>query len=136
MTEVPPPNIEKYYTQYKAYFIEPNQGSGVYAITCQCGEEYVGATKRNLHTRIKEHVRDSQKTNIPNISGLSLHMKETKHNIQSHKILERANSYLERNIKEAYHIIKRKPALNLDSGNLPSDWHQCISNFASNLNQP
>ena len=37
LTEVPPKNTEKHYTQYKSYYMDSNQGSGIYSVTCQVG---------------------------------------------------------------------------------------------------
>ena len=34
---------------------DPNNRAGVYRIPCECGKVYIGETKRNLPTRLKEH---------------------------------------------------------------------------------
>ena len=107
LSEIPPKNIEKNLTLFKSYYVNPDQSSGVYSVHCQCGDEYIGVTKRNLSTRIKEHTRDAQK-DIPNMSGLSQHLKETQHSIHECRILENARTAIERNIKETFYILRNK----------------------------
>ena len=128
LAEVPPPNYERRLCQYKSYYVDPVNKSGVYLLKCECTDEYIGVTKRNLATRIKEHTRDARK-NDTNISGISQHLKESGHKIQSYHILANANTQVERNIKEAFYIIGRKPKLNSDPGNLNISWQQCFRRF-------
>ncbi|KAI5742692.1 hypothetical protein M8J77_010192 [Diaphorina citri] len=36
--------------------VEDEECSGVYKLTCECGAEYVGMTRRNIKTRTEEHI--------------------------------------------------------------------------------
>ena len=128
LAESPPCNWEKMISQFKTYFVDHTQKSGVYLLECECSGQYVGVTKRNLATRIKEHIRDARRSES-NCSGISQHMRESGHTIQETRILVGANSQVERNIREAFQIIKRNPELNLDAGNLNTLWQRCFERF-------
>ena len=128
LLDIPPKNVGKSLTGFKAYYVDRSESSGVYSVLCQCDKEYVGVPKRNIPTRIKEHARDARNDN-PNISGLSAHLKEEKHEIKSFKAVDNTTSNIERNIKETFQIIKRQPELNLDSGNAPLIWANCMKSF-------
>ena len=56
MVDTPPFNMEKSLNQFKHYFNDKLDNSGVYQVECQCNKTYVGVTKRNIRTRIKEHI--------------------------------------------------------------------------------
>ena len=128
MVDVPPPNVEKHINQFKHYYMDRLDNSGVYKVDCQCDKSYIGVTKRNIKTRIKEHIRDTNKVE-GNVSGLSSHLKQEKHQIKSVSYLDSANGIVERNIKEASYIAKHAPELNLDRGNIPQIWWSCLHHY-------
>ena len=42
-------------TRNQRLSFDPSNRAGVYRIPCECGKVYIGETKRNLPTRLKEH---------------------------------------------------------------------------------
>ena len=94
----------------------------VYELTCiKCKQTYIGETKRNLHTRIKEHQRAIERGDI-NISAMAQHYQEVHPSSSTPfpafyvKILQRSNDHADRLIKEAIYIRKLKPNINRDLG--------------------
>ena len=97
----------------------------VYKICCKdCDASYVGQTKRQLKTRLNEHVKNS-------ISNTSKHTVITEHTLeynhtfdwQNKKILDRETNYYKRLISEMIHIKLQTNGINymedtelLDSG--------------------
>lgn len=67
-------------------------------------------SKRNLNTRIREHVTDVNSPNpfllftvqllIESVSGLTKHLREHKHNIESSQILYKIKSHIDRTMIE------------------------------------
>jgi hypothetical protein len=121
---IPPLTIHKNFTQFKSYYVSKDTGTGVYQANCQCGEFYIGLTKRCVNVRISEHIRDSKKE-FPT-SGLSQHLKNSKHDIIDVKLLKRTDSHKERLVYESYYIRKKKPKLNLDQGILNKKWYSIL----------
>lgn len=100
----------------------------VYQIPCECGDFYVGETGRELETRVKEHKRCVAKADICN--GIAVHVKNTGHNVDwdNIKIIDRESDVEKRKIKEALHIKKLQPLLNLNDGVLlKSNWGGILS---------
>ena len=84
----------------------------VYHGTCNCENNYIRETIRNVVTRIDEHKQPNSK------SEPSKHLKNNPGHPFNRKILSRAPSYrLKRKILEAYFIKQLNPSLNdqLDS---------------------
>jgi len=74
----------------------------VYKITCHdCDASYVGQTKRQLRTRIKEHVSDINKKN-GSPSVISEHRLNFNHEVEweNIKIMDNEQSYQKRIISE------------------------------------
>ncbi len=91
----------------------------IYELTCTvCKEKYIGETQRELHTRVKEHNFATQ-TGRAN-SAMREHYEKQHTDIPpvpfTAKILETANDFIDRKLKEAKWIQKLKPSINRDSG--------------------
>lgn len=79
---------------------------------------YIGQTKRELHSRPKEHLR-YVKNNEPYKSGIVEHVLEEEHSIDlsSFKLIECENQYKRLNILESLHIhLNSKNNVNRDLG--------------------
>ena len=91
----------------------------VYSVKCKtCKDEYVGETKRALNVRKKEH-SDAICLGQCSKSAIAEHV----HDHPSHemdwstlKVVDRARRQVERRVLEAFHIYKRQPKINRDSG--------------------
>ncbi|KYM96993.1 hypothetical protein ALC62_12327, partial [Cyphomyrmex costatus] len=93
-----------------------NNTNVVYKIDClNCDCSYVGQTKRNLKTRIKEHKADLKK--LQNKSVVSKHQIEYNHTMDwdNVHILDNEPSYIKRSISEMIFIKKQLNGLNLQS---------------------
>ena len=83
----------------------------VYKITCSCCKKYVGETGRTMEERIKEHQADvNNKRSVEKITGLSQHLRESRHttNWKEIEILARENNIVKRKFKESVAISKEK----------------------------
>ena len=106
--------------------IKKEQKTGVvYHIKCECGQDYIGETERQLKDRLSEHTRKSSVEK----SAMANHLHFTKHKLLSdHKILDQDPDWHRRGVKEAIQIRKHKPSLNKDQGRhqLPNIWNDLI----------
>jgi len=85
----------------------------VYKISCQdCDASYIGQTKRQLGTRIKEHASDINKKN-GSPSVISKHRLNFRHDFEwdNVKIINNERSYPKRQISEMVHIKKQQNGL-------------------------
>ena len=83
----------------------------VYKITCSCCKTYVGETGRTIEERIKEHQADvNNKKSVEKITGLSQHLRESRHtpNWKEIEILARENNIVKRKFKESVAISQEK----------------------------
>jgi len=89
----------------------------VYKINClNCEKSYVGQTKRQLGTRVKEHKSDITKKNGL-LSVISEHRLEKNHNMNwtETTILDIESSYVKRMISEMIYIKRQDKGLNKNS---------------------
>ena len=99
------------------------KSDAIYSIPCNdCNQEYIGQTKRQFGTRLKEHqkaVALSRKDN----SALSEHTCQTNHTIawNNSKIITTNQRYHQRRCLEAWHINSAHAPLNRDDGGLLPD---------------
>lgn len=98
---------------------------GVYKVPCDCGKSYVGETRRNIATRLTEHIRSIKNMDITK-SALAehAHLLDSNHYIRFDKasVLAREKFYVPRKIREAIEI-NRHPNFNRDGGwTLPPAW--------------
>jgi len=105
----------------------------VYLIPCKdCQATYVGQTKRQLHTRIKEHKTDINKNNA-SPSAITLHRLESSHEIDwdNIKILDEEHIYNKRLISEMIYIKRQKNGLNNqnDTVSLPDSYSPIINSL-------
>ena len=97
----------------------------VYSIPCNdCEKEYLGQSKRQFGTRLKEHQKAVSTLNKGK-SALAEHVCDTKHAIawENSKIITTNNRYGQRHCLEAWHINMNQHALNRDDGSyLPQEY--------------
>ncbi len=97
----------------------------VYSIPCNdCEKEYLGQSKRQFGTRLKEHQKAVSTLNKGK-SALAEHVCDTKHAIawENSKIITTNNRYGQRRCLEAWHINMNQHALNRDDGSyLPQEY--------------
>ncbi|XP_018361286.1 PREDICTED: uncharacterized protein LOC108760014 [Trachymyrmex cornetzi] len=94
---------------------QENNNNVIYKIDCKnCEASYVGQTKRQLKTRIKEH-KNNFKLDQSKHSVITNHMNENNHefNWDAVNILDFESNYRKRNISEMIHIKEQKKGLNL-----------------------
>lgn len=105
----------------------------IYRISCNdCDASYVGQTKRQLGTRIKEHRSDiNKKSGSPSV--ISLHRMDLDHEFDwdGVKILDRERSYGKRLISEMIHIKRQSNSLNrqLDTELFPDSYLPILKLF-------
>ncbi len=97
----------------------------VYSIPCNdCEKEYLGESKRQFDTRLKEHQKAVSTLNKGK-SALAEHVCDTKHAIawENSKIITTNNRYGQRRCLEAWYINMNQHALNRDDGSyLPQEY--------------
>jgi len=94
-----------------------SQNDVVYKINClNCDNSCVGQTKRQLSTRLKEHMSDIRKKN-DTLSVISNHRLEYNHdmNWSEATILDIESSYVKRIVSEMVHIKRQHKGLNKQS---------------------
>jgi len=89
----------------------------IYKIFCKnCEATYVGQTKRQLKTRLKEH-KNNFKQDRSKHSVISEHIIKYNHSFDwdNTKIMDRESKYFKRIVSEMIHIKEQKAGLNLNS---------------------
>ena len=92
----------------------------------------MGETGRSLGTRLKEHRKDTITFDAedPDVSAVAAHQHETGHKIdwENTMILDKAEKWFERGVKEAAYIIRCSRPLNRNLGRhqLPPSYHSLI----------
>jgi len=87
----------------------------VYKITCSdCQASYIGQTKRQLGTRIKEHKQKINNKKTDSLAVITEHIFNTNHKIDwdNTKILDRETNYNKRLISECIHIKRHAHNIN------------------------
>lgn len=103
-----------------------NERSGIYKAVCDepnCNAIYIGQTRRELKTRIKEHLNYIRNLE-PYKSGIAHHAIEHRHNINENNFtLLKSEQFLNRlNILESLYIyINKEHSVNRDGGPFVSD---------------
>ena len=103
--------------------LKEQRTDAVYSIPCNdCDHEYIGQTKRQLGTRLKEHQKAVFLCKKEN-SALSEHACQTNHTIawDNSKIITTNRRYHQRLCLEAWHINSAHAPLNRDDGGLLPD---------------
>ncbi len=93
----------------------------VYHIKCECGEDYIGETERQLKDRVPVHTRKS----LVEKSAMAKHLHTANHKlIPELKILDQEPDLLRRWVKEAIQIKRQKPSLNKDGLEWYYSWNK------------
>lgn len=98
--------------------VKPEDKSGIYSISCECGKEYIGQTERSIKKRTKEHSADVRLKRCEK-SALATHASNTNHKFtfDSVKLKKPCTNRLDLDISEAYYIKKADDkTLNRDLG--------------------
>ena len=108
----------KSYFLYKDPIPDDLKSFLVYKFTCaSCSTSYIGKTCHHIKTRIEEHIKKDNKSHI----FKHLHFITAcfdSYNFLSFKMIDKANSKFDLNIKEALHINWIKPNLNAQQNHL------------------
>ncbi|XP_052742159.1 uncharacterized protein LOC112052261 [Bicyclus anynana] len=116
---------------------DPLNVPGVYKIPCDCGRSYIGETRRNISTRVKEHIRSMKNVDTDG-SAIAEHVlaSGTTHYIRFDKasVLSREKFLVPRKIREAIEI-SRHPNFNRDHGwLLPTAWKPLFLSLSHTTN--
>ena len=79
----------------------------MYEIKCNdCNMKYICENGREISVRINEHKKGGTKTIDSNVSGLSQHIRNTKHEINWNdvNVIDKENNMIKRKLKEAIKI--------------------------------
>ena len=92
---------------------DPLTSAGVYRIPCNCGDVYIGTTKRSVNTRLKEHMRHCRQIETEK-SAVADHMWGQNHKIlfDETQLLSNVTHYSTRIYREAIEIQKHKNSFN------------------------
>ena len=120
------PNLANILCKNKCAFPK-NSEAGVYKIDCNCGQFYVGETKKRVKTRVNEHKKAAEKSNWK-FSGLSEHCKECTAGVRwsEASTICQENEWWHRKVREGLEISKLNPTLNRDQGMHVSDSWKCL----------
>jgi len=107
----------------------------IYKINCNnCDATYIGQTKRQLATRVKEH-KNNIRLDSSRHSVVSDHISKTSHtfNWEKARILDHERNYHKRLISEMLHIKEHKNSINLkkDTENLDGAYSDILEKLAS-----
>lgn len=109
---------------------------GVYMIPCECGKCYIGETRRNIKTRLTEHIRSVKNLDVEK-SAVAEHACQSNatHFIRFDKatVLSREKFWAPRKIREAIEI-GRHATFNRDRGwMLPHTWKPLLDAASAKL---
>ena len=111
-------NIGRYF-RYKEPQDKLVKSNVVYKVNCSCGSSYIGQTKRNLITRLKEHCPTSNSAHETDVTNHLLENPDHKISFNETEILAQANQWRKLLIKETLLIQKYSPDLNIDKTSTP-----------------
>ncbi|XP_050299707.1 uncharacterized protein LOC126738416 [Anthonomus grandis grandis] len=100
----------------------------VYRIPCECGDSYIGETKRPLEIRAKEHRSWTQRGEVSK-SGIAEHAWHNGHNIHwsEAKILHKEQHWRKRKFVEAAFISQNQRIFSQPSVDIPNIWKPLLS---------
>lgn len=104
--------LDRFIKLHKDLTTPLHENNIIYKICCRdCNASYVGQTKRQLKTRLNEHIKNIKSSNL---SVVSQHIIEHNHsfNWDNATILDRENNYFKRLISESIHIKQQINGLN------------------------
>ena len=119
-----------------------NSGSGVYKLECQCSSVYVGETKKQISTRIKEHERDVFKGKW-SASGATEHAERCQLGFKWEEATTIAPEpdYRRRKVREAIEIRRARRStqncVNRDNGNImkTSHWDHLLGKISESTSR-
>ena len=119
---------------------QENRTGVIYKISCDCGEHYIGETKRTLDTRVKEHLTACKYVRFKR-SAVAEHAWQDGHRIdwEGVKMLDVASNYEERLVKEAVYIHLSTPGvrMNRDKGKeISRVWHGPLKKLSHQDSHP
>jgi len=91
------------------------RSSVVYKLTCTCGSNYIGQTRRNLITRINEHKFDQRSEVCKHLLANPTH----RFNFKQPEILGSIVGQKELHLLESLLIQQYQPDLNVDGSSIP-----------------
>jgi len=106
--------LKKSFT-YKGKQNHLRRSSVVYKLACTCGSNYIGQTRRNLITRIKEHKFDQRSEVCKHLSANPTHH----FNFKQPEILGSIVDQKELYLLESLLIQQHQPDLNVDGSFIP-----------------
>ena len=111
--------------------LPPNSYPGVYKIDCDCGKTYIGETRKQISTRLKEHKKciDNQKWEQ---SAVADHCHNCDKNINwenNTKTLSIENNNFQRKVREALEIQYHETAPNFNNGMNQDDGKYVTTRF-------
>ena len=106
-------NFEKLF-QYKEQQEKLQKFGVVYEIQCSCGSKYIGQTRRNLITRLKEHNSNCSPNQETDVTKHLIENSNHNINFNNVKILAQSNNWRKLLIKETLLIQYHSPNLNSD----------------------
>lgn len=115
---VPPKKLSNFLIKNKDS-IPLLEKQGIYNVPCECGHSYIGQTKRNIGTRLKEHKRLLTANYSYCPSALVEHAVNEDHEIlwAETTILAQPTTQTARNTRESLEIFKtRNTILNREAG--------------------
>ena len=92
-----------------------HRSSVVYNLTCTCGSNYIGQTRRNLITRINEHKFDQRSEVCKHLLANPTH----RFNFKQPEILGSIICQKELHLLESLLIQQYQPDLNVDGSSIP-----------------
>lgn len=72
---VPRSTTDKHLTSFKSEYVPTNEGTGIYAVICECHNQYLAKANEKVSVTVNEHLCKT-KYQYPT-SGISLHLKPT-----------------------------------------------------------
>ncbi|XP_047504100.1 uncharacterized protein LOC125049061 [Pieris napi] len=111
----------------------PLQDAGIYKLDCDCGLSYIGQTKRNMSSRLKEHIADIRHRRHTKSAVCEHILDRPNHYIRfdQPKILAKEKRFFPRLVREAIEI-KKHPNFNREDGlKLSNTWDPIISKLKS-----
>jgi hypothetical protein len=120
-----PFKLNKFITTGKDHIDRLSCNDVVYKINCKdCESSYVGQTKRQLKTRVSEHIADIRKSSSPSV--ITKHRIAENHEFdwENVEILDKEPSFVKRSISEMLYIKKQHNGLNKQSDTelLPNEY--------------
>ena len=118
--------------------LPPNSYPGVYSVSCECGTEYIGESKKKISTRMKQHERDIFHGRWKS-SGISDHASRCQKNVifEDAKTIAYESDWRRRKIREALEIRKARrggqAVANQDEGTVctTTAWNVLLSRLTS-----